>query len=115
MRRCKAPGYRVLVKLKPIEKQKEVVSKGGIITDFKTEKDLELEQQGMTEGYIIDVGPLAFTHQSGSKVPWCKKGDCVMIYKHSGMILDLNDGDNVYRMVQDLDIQAVFPDEGIEL
>lgn len=112
MRNVKAPGYRVLVRLVPIETKKEVMSKGGIIMEVKSSHDLELEQQGMTEGWVIDVGPSAFKE---SKEPWCKKGDRVLVYKHSGVLLDKIDDEYTYRMVQDLDIQAVFPNEGVDL
>ena len=116
MRKVKAPGYRVLVRLKPAEKAKEVVSSGGVILEIKDNKDLELEQQGMREAYVIDIGPSAFKMKStGDTDPWCKVGDCVLIHKHSGTLLDKMDDEHTYRMVLDMDIEAVFPDEQIDL
>ncbi len=112
MRKTKAPGYRILVRLKPIVKSKEVMSSGGIVMEIRNDRDVELEEQGMTEGHVIDVGEVAFKNLGE---PWCKKGDCVLIYKHSGTLLSNMGDEYTYRMVQDLDIQAVFPDEGIEL
>lgn len=112
-RKVKAPGYRVLVKLKPIDKEKEVKSKGGLILEWKSEQDLELEQQGMQEAYVVDIGPSAFKMQStGDSTPWCQVGDCVLIHKHSGTLLDKMGDESVYRMVLDMDIVAVFPEEG---
>ena len=108
----KAPGYRVLVRMKPVETKQEVVSGGGIILEHKSKRDIELEQQGMTEGYVVDIGPLAFKE---SKIPWCKIGDCVLVYKHSGVLLDNMGDEFTYRMVQDLDIQAIFPNEGVNV
>ncbi len=111
MRKAKAPGYRVLVRMSPLEEKAEVVSKAGIVLEFNSQKDLELKQQGMTDGWVMDIGPMAFKE---SKTPWCKIGDKVTIFKHSGILVDLKD-EYTYRMVQDLDIQVVYQEEGIEL
>ncbi len=116
MRKVKAPGYRVLVRLKPTEKTKEEVSEGGIIIELKDNKDLELEQQGMREAHIIDIGSSAFKMRStGDSTPWCEVGDCVLIHKHSGTLLDNMEDSYTYRMVLDMDIEAVFPNEKINL
>lgn len=113
MRKVKAPGYRVLVRMKPIATEKEVRSEGGLILGMKKQQDIELEQQGTTEGHVVAIGPMAFKE---SPEPWCEIGDCVQVYKHSGVLLDLDDDDGYsYRMVQDLDIQAVFPNERVKL
>lgn len=112
IRQVKAPGFRILVRMKPTEAKREEVSKGGIVLEMRSKHDLELEQQGMTEGYVIDIGPSAFKE---SKEPWCRVGDCVLIYKHSGTLLDKMGDEFSYRIVQDLDIQAVFPEERIDL
>jgi len=115
-RKVKAPGYRVLVRLKPIDEAKEVKSVGGLIIKIKTGIDAEQEQQGMREAYIIDIGPSAFKMKStGDKTPWCKVGDCVMIHKFSGTLISEMGDEFTYRMILDMDIEAVFPDEGIEL
>jgi co-chaperonin GroES (HSP10) len=112
MRKLKAPGYRVLVRLKPIEKDIEVLSDGGVIVQINSQKDLQLQQEGITEGWVLDIGPMAFRE---SENVWFKKGDKVVIYKNSGALMpDLEDG-HVYRMIQDLDVQGVFEEEGIEL
>lgn len=114
-RKVKAPGYRVLVRLKDIKKEKEVVSAGGIIMEFKNDNDLEVEQQGMQEAYVLDIGPSAFKMQStGDSTPWCKVDDCVLIHKHSGILMTDMQDEHVYRMVLDMDIVAVFPEEGIK-
>ena len=113
-RRVKAPGYRVLVRLKPTDVVTEVKSEGGIIMEFKSKNDNEQEQQGMREAYIVDIGPSAFKIKStGDDTPWCKVGDCVMIHKHSGTLLSDMGDEFTYRMILDMDIEAVFPDEGV--
>ena len=115
-RKPRAPGYKVLVRLKKVEEKKEVTSKGGIILETKTDKDLEREQEGVTEAHVVDIGPSAFKLQStGDTSHWCEIGDCVLIGRYAGTILpDLGDG-YTYRSIADLDIQAVFPDDKIEV
>lgn len=115
MRNVKAPGYYVLVRLKDTEKTTEEVSKGGIVLEIKTKHDVELEQQGMCEGYVLDIGKTAFQTKSGDSEPWCKKGDAVLFHKYSGSLLSNMGDEYVYRMIPDLDILAVFPDEGINI
>lgn len=112
MRLVKAPGYRVLVRLKPVEKKKETVSKGGLILEIKSDKQLEREQAAMTEAYVIDIGPSAFkAFDDGA--PWCKIGDCVLISRYSGTFIDGIEDGHVYRMINDQDIQAVYPEDAI--
>jgi len=109
MRKVKAPGYRVLVRLKPMEKKTEVISKGGLILEIKTDKQLDREQEAMTEAYVVDIGPSAFkAFDDGA--PWCKVGDCVLISKYSGTSIDCQDEGNHYRMINDQDIQGIFPE-----
>lgn len=109
MRKVKAPGYRVLVKIKPVEKEKETLSKGGLILEIKTDKQIQREQEANTEAYVVDIGPSAFkAFDDGT--PWCKVGDCVLISRYSGTLVEATDGD-VYRMINDQDIQAIFPED----
>jgi len=111
MRTVKAPGYRILVKVKPLEKKAEVQSKGGILLEIKTDAQLKREQEAVTEAYVVDVGPSAFKAFDEGK-PWCKIGDCVLISKYSGTLVDGVEEGSVYRMINDQDIIAVFPTEG---
>ena len=113
MRSVKAPGYRILVKIKPIEKKTEEKSKGGILLEIKTDKQLQREQEAMTEAYVMDIGPSAFKGFDDG-IPWCKKGDCVLISRYSGILVDDVEEGYVYRMINDQDIQAVFPGEGLK-
>lgn len=113
MRKVKAPGYRVLVKLKPLDQKKEVISKGGILLESKTDIQLEREQAAMSEAYVVDIGPSAFKAFDNG-VPWCKVGDCVLISKYSGTLVQNNSEDGIYRMINDQDIQAVFPEDELK-
>lgn len=112
MRNAKAPGYRILVRLMPIEKSTEKVTESGIVYEINTQRDVELEQESMTEGWVIDIGSCAFRE---SDKPWCKIGDKILMYKHAGSLMKNMQDEYTYRMIQDLDIQSVFPDEGIQL
>lgn len=112
----KAPGFKVLVRLKNIEKNKEEVSAGGIIMQLKSENDLELEQQGMCEGYVMDIGPLAgYINGIPEKHVPCRVGDAVLFHRYAGTLLEGMQDEFNYRMISDLDIQAVFPEEGIKI
>ena len=114
-RRTKPPGWKILVRLKPVEKIKEVVSKGGIIIETKQESDFEFEQQGMGFGHVVQIGSLAFHMKSINTVePWCEVGDFIMIHKHAGTLMpDLGDG-YTYRSITNMDIEMIFPDEADE-
>ncbi len=113
-RKIKPAGYRVLVKLKKIDQELEEVSEGGIITKVKT-KDLRAqEQKGTQEAYVVDIGPTAWqAYDDGT--PWAQIGDCVMICKYSGDDRHDIEEDEVYRVINDRDIEAVFPEERIEV
>lgn len=109
----KAPGYRVLVKIKPIERKSEEMSKGGIVLEIKTDSQLQREQEAISLAYVVDIGPTAFKAIDDGK-PWCKVGDCVQISRYSGSLIDDVEDGSVYRMINDQDIQAVFPKEGLK-
>lgn len=109
----KAPGYRVLVKIKPLEKKKEEISKGGIVLEIKSDSKLQREQEAITKAYVMDIGPSAFKAIDDGD-PWCKVGDCVQISRYSGSLIDDVEPGCVYRMINDQDIQAVFPEEGLK-
>lgn len=113
IRNVKAPGYRVLVKVKPIEKKHDEISKGGIVLEVKTDSKLQREQEAISLAYIVDIGPTAFKAIDDGQ-PWCKVGDLVQISRYSGSLVDDVEEGCVYRMINDQDIQAVFPDEGIK-
>lgn len=113
-RYVKPAGFRVLVKLKQIDQELEEVSDGGIITKVKTKTTRELEQRATQEAYIIELGPTAFQAFDDGR-PWVKPGDCVLICKYSGDDLFDIEEDAVYRVISDRDIEAIFPEESIEV
>lgn len=114
MKRVVKPvGYRVLVKLKKIDENAEVKSEGGIITQVRSESRIELEQRAGTEAYVMEVGPTAFQAYDDGK-PWCKVGDLVVIAKYAGVDLNDVEEDEIYRLINDQDVIAVFPKEGLK-
>jgi co-chaperonin GroES (HSP10) len=108
--KVKAPGYRVFVKLKKLETVKEVTSAGGIITEIKTDSQLEREQEAMSRAYVLSIGPAAWKDIDDG-TPWCKPGDCVLINKYSGTLMKIGENNEIYRVLNDKDIQLVFPDD----
>ena len=104
-RKVRAIGFRVLVKLKKIE---ETLTPGGVIV--RSEVQIGKEKRATQEAYVVEVGPQAFK-DFGDGEPWCKEGDCVLIAKYSGDdMMDVED-DEVYRVINDRDIAAVFEGE----
>lgn len=112
-RLIKPCGYRVLVRLKPVNKDFEEKSEGGIITKIKSKQRVELEQKATQEAYVMEIGPTAFKAYDDGQ-PWVKKGDLVQICKYSGDDLTDIEEDEVYRIINDQDIIAVFPEEGLK-
>lgn len=111
MRRLIKPaGHRVLVKLKKIDEQKEVKSEGGLILEIKENKKIKAEKRATQEARIISLGPNAFKAFDDGQ-PWCKEGDLAMICRYSGDDLeDIEDGE-IYRIINDEDVQAIFVGE----
>lgn len=101
MRKVKAPGYNVLVKLK------KITTESGIYIPDKLQKSI-------VDAYVVDVGPDAFKfNETVCSGPWCKVGDCVAIIKYAGNELENVEKDENYRMIRDTDIVAVFPEESL--
>lgn len=111
LRKCRPCGHKVLVRLKKIERIKEVKSEFGVIVQLKDEKTLQREQEGHCEGYVMGIGSQAF--KIFGEDPWCKVGDLVSICKYSGAEFEDIEEDEIYREVNDEDILCVW--EGEEL
>lgn len=112
----KVPNYQVLVRLKQIAKDQEERSESGLILKLNSKKDLQLEQEGECEGYVMGIGPkVGYTKDAPFTGAGFEVGDCVQFYRHAGRLIpDVEEG-YIYRMVSDLDIIAIFPEERIEL
>lgn len=113
MRKVKPVGFRVLVKLKKISQEIEQKTASGIITAVKTIDNIKREQRATQEAYVVELGPTAFkAFDDGND--WCAKGDCVLISKYSGDDLDDVEDGEIYRIINDRDIEAVFPEDGLK-
>ncbi len=116
----KAPGFRILVKMKPIEKEAEKISDGGIVLEVRTKSKLQREQEAMTIAYVEQVGRTAYKAYDDGE-PWCKKGDLVLISKYSGSLVDQElmeqvgvtdlDPNFTYRVINDEDVHLVFTEK----
>ena len=110
-RQIKPAGHRVLVKLKKINETKEVTyGDKKIIVEIKTEKKLNAEKLSTQEARIVALGPTAFKAFDDG-VPWCKEGDLVMICRYSGDDRTDIEDDEIYRIINDEDVQAIFVGE----
>lgn len=92
-------GNKILIQMDRVE---EVTSGGIVIPRQKTERD-EMSQM---IGTVIAVGPDAWADQSHT---WAKPGDRVKFAKYAGFLHE--EGDTKYRVMHDLDIVMVFPQE----
>lgn len=103
-------GYRVLVRLKPVDQELEKKTESGIIIEVKQKSKIDREQRATQEAYVIKIGRTAWKAYDDGHA-WCKEGDCVLIAKYSGDDLDDIREDGIYRVIQDRDILAVFNGE----
>jgi len=110
LRKAAPCGHRVLVKLVKPEEEKITKSAGGIIVGIKDNKTLEAEKHAMQEARVIAIGHSAFKI-FGDGTPWCKVGDLVLIAKYSGEDRKDIEENEVYRIINDENIFAVFEGE----
>lgn len=114
LRDLKPVGHRVLVKLKKNSDSDETyVMKNGIITEIRTERKKTAEKMSTQEAWIMALGQNAFkAFDDGS--PWCKVGDLALICKYSGEDRsDIEEGE-IYRIINDEDIEAIFKGEELK-
>lgn len=100
------------MKLRKIDQEEYTTTDSGLITAVRTKSRIEREQRATQEAYVIECGPSAFKAFDDGE-PWCKVGDCVLISKYSGDDLDDIEDDEIYRVINDRDIEAIFPDDKI--
>lgn len=110
LRKVIPAGFRVLVKLKKVEE--ETLSKGGLIVAAHYGDNLARQQFATQEAHVMAIGDTAFKAYDEGK-PWCKVGDLVMIAKYAGEDRkDIEEGE-IYRIVNDGDIIAIFEGENV--
>ncbi len=103
-------GHRVLVKLKKVEQEEKTAS--GLIISANYGEMHDRQQYATQEAYVVALGMNAFIGYDEGK-PWCKVGDLVMIAKYAGEDRKDIEEDEIYRVINDGDIVAVFNGEGV--
>ncbi|CAB4120971.1 GroES chaperonin family [uncultured Caudovirales phage] len=107
-------GHRILVKLKKLDEELEVLSPGGLIVEFKTKSDLEREQIAHIEAYVVEIGPTAgkyLDNHEGKGELGYGVGDLVLIGRYAGTDVPGIEENEVYRLLKDNDVQAKFRGE----
>ena len=95
-------GYKILIAL-PAPKEK---TDGGII---KSEQSLRDEEVGSIVGYVLSVGPDAYSDPKRfPSGPFCKEGDWIVMRSYSGTRF-LTHGKE-FRLINDDSVEAVVED-----
>lgn len=99
-------GTRVIVKVNKIKKLSETI--------IVQQNVLDQEQDSITEGTLVRLGPLSFLDQVNAEEPYWEQvphpGDKVYFVKYAGKQISEHDGDgeeddeSIYRIIQDQDI-----------
>ncbi len=98
----KPTGWRLLVL--PFRPPKK--TKSGL---YLAEQAVERQQVATVCGYVIEVGPLAYSDQE--KFPtgaWCEKGDWIVFARYAGARLNIEDGE--IRILNDDEVLARISD-----
>lgn len=102
--RLKAVGHRIIVRPKKIEAT--IKTESGA-TLYMPEQTREMEQAGVYEGVVVDIGPDAY-YDRPSK--WVKIGDRVTFPRYCGRHWP-NDKDPELYILNDEDILAILESE----
>lgn len=98
----KPTGWRLLVL--PFRPPKK--TKSGL---YLAEQAVERQQVATVCGYVVDVGPLAYSDQD--KFPtgaWCAKGDWIVFARYAGARLNIEGGE--IRILNDDEVLARISD-----
>ena len=95
-------GFKVLVAIPPAKDTYE----SGIV---KADTTKTVEEVGSVIGYVIDLGPDAYSDKDRFPTgPYCKSGDFVLIGAHRGSRFVVHTQE--FRMLNDDQIEAVVDD-----
>lgn len=97
-----ATGHRVLVKVLGVEE--DVCTDSGII--IKAKADSYNDRSCSKYAKVVQVGANAFKAFDDGH-PWCKVGDEVLIAEYSGVLIPEEDGNSLYRIINDEDVLGV--------
>src|SRR3990167_7804977 len=102
------PTYnRVLVKLGSVEEK----TKGGIVISDAYANRAAKGAQLVT---VVELGPDAF-HDTRTEREWCQEGDKVFIVRYCGEDYVDPKTNEMYRIINDVDIIAIVDDEEEDL
>lgn len=95
-------GYKILIAMPQVLEK----TKGGVFMPG----DLQgREHTASIVGYVVDLGPEAFSDEKRfPNGPWCKKGDVVLFRSYSGTRFKYRDQE--FRHINDDTIEAVVSD-----
>ena len=98
----KPKGYKILIALpEPDEK-----TDGGII---KSEQSLRDEEVGSIVGYVLSVGPDAYSDPKRfPSGPFCKEGDWIVMRSYTGTRFMVHGKE--FRLINDDSVEAVVED-----
>ena len=95
-------GYKILINLP----EPETASEGGIL---KAQETIEAEEVGSIIGFVIKLGPDAYSDKS--RFPsgaYCKEGDFIMMRSYSGTRFKV--ANKEFRLINDDSVEAVIED-----
>ena len=95
-------GYKILINLP----EPETASEGGIL---KAQETIEAEEVGSIIGFVIKLGPDAYSDKS--RFPsgaYCKEGDFIMMRSYSGTRFKVHGKE--FRLINDDSVEAVVED-----
>jgi len=93
----KAAGAKIIVEIEAVEEETE----GGIILP---EDHTRREQDTISEGILIEVGPVAFYDMVVGDIPPPQIGNKVLFVKFAG--LEIKRDEKFYRIMNDEDVYA---------
>lgn len=95
-------GYRLLIALPEVDEKTE----GGI---FKTDNAMETEAVSSVVGFVIKMGPDAYSDTKRfPSGPWCKEGDFVLFRAFQGTRLKIHGKE--FRFINDDSVEGVVDD-----
>lgn len=95
-------GYKLLIGLPEPEK----ASQGGIL---KAQETIAVEEVGSIVGFVIKLGPDAYTDKLRfPNGPYCKEGDFVIMRSYSGTRFKVHGKE--FRLINDDSVEAVVED-----
>ena len=93
-------GWRLLIlPFRPPNK-----TAGGILLSNKTVEEGQIQT---VAGYVLKVGPLAYSGERFSTGPWCEEGDWVMFGRYAGSRFQIDGGE--IKILNDDEIIARVP------